>query len=109
MAPGVFLEPSWANVPMVRMLYRAYDVKALLHPAANGLGLRLGMVRTAVVYSAKYHHITPALLCVSTPCIFPKCVQHWGFTLTHGVFYSANTVTWVASVTERTPRPPRAR
>ena len=45
-APGVFLEPSWASVPMVRMLYRAYDIKPFLQGGgANAAGLRLGMCK----------------------------------------------------------------
>jgi alpha-L-rhamnosidase len=41
-----FLEPSWANLPPARMLYRAYDVKPLLEASpAQALGLRLGMCK----------------------------------------------------------------
>ena len=44
-APGAWLEPSWANVPTSRMLYRAYDVAHLLRGGANALGMRTGMCK----------------------------------------------------------------
>lgn len=44
--PGVFMEPSWVNIPNVRMHYRAYDVRHLLiDSAANAVGLRTGMCK----------------------------------------------------------------
>lgn len=45
-APGVFLEPSWASFPPVRMLYRAYDIASFLSAgSSNAVGLRLGMCK----------------------------------------------------------------
>ena len=44
-APGVFFEPSWANLPPVRMLYRAYDMTKMLVSGANALGVQTGMCK----------------------------------------------------------------
>mmetsp|Transcript_19634 Transcript_19634/g.52347 ORF Transcript_19634/g.52347 Transcript_19634/m.52347 type:complete len:977 (-) Transcript_19634:139-3069(-) len=40
-----FMEPSWANIPRVRMYYRAYDVQRFLGAGVNALGLRTGMCK----------------------------------------------------------------
>eukprot|EP00038_Savillea_parva_P015483 m.14055 g.14055 ORF g.14055 m.14055 type:complete len:1286 (-) comp3115_c0_seq1:253-4110(-) len=41
-----FLNPGWANLPTVRMLYSAYDVTSLVHAGGdNAIGLRLGMCK----------------------------------------------------------------
>lgn len=48
-ATEAFLEPSWANLPPARMLYRAYNVAALLQSGKeNALGIRLGMCKVCV-------------------------------------------------------------
>ena len=40
-----FMDPGWSNIPAVRMLYRQYDVAALLRDGANVLGARLGQCK----------------------------------------------------------------
>jgi hypothetical protein len=37
------MDPGWSTIPPIRLLYRAYNVSAMLHPGEeNGLGVRLG-------------------------------------------------------------------
>ena len=40
-----YMDPGWANVPSVRMLYRQYDVSSLLRSGTNVIGARLGQCK----------------------------------------------------------------
>ena len=40
-----FMDPGWANIPTARMLYRQYDVRALIRDGTNVVGARLGQCK----------------------------------------------------------------
>ena len=40
-----YMNPGWANVPTVRMLYQQFDISSLLRKGPNVLGVRLGQCK----------------------------------------------------------------
>ena len=42
-AADSLMDPGWSTLPPMRLLYRAYDVTAMLVPGSNALGIRLGL------------------------------------------------------------------